>query len=461
MFSGAQQVQRLPVHISDDVANGKVDFACRRFAVYPVASARSGLTKEVLPLYLILLLATLFLVAMGMLVSTLNQSADGALRYTYLFTFLLAFATLIPWFFLQGKAGIWPQVASWLRYVSPVNAVTQLLGHGDLGSQGVMQQQRGPWTFVLIACVGSALLIGLNIFILSRRIFDISRSAGKVTDDRSLAVRTGRRILFLVDPNRRKKGIGFLTNPVFVKEFRTRRLGRSHWMLRLMAACAVGSVLLTYLSATGTIEWGIGAIGGIMVLLQVALILLVAPSLASGLISSELESGGWNLLMLTPMRPTTIVVGKLLSVIWTVSLILVSTLPGYLVLIWIDPKLQSQIFRVITTLVLAGLFTISISAMISSFFRRAAVSTAVAYAVVTLLFAGTTLIWLGRDTTFGYHVVRWALLINPVSAALEAFQTSGFDIYQLIPLNWWITGGASVVCLSIFLIRTSMIMRAR
>ena len=107
------------------------------------------------------------------------------------------------------------------------------------------------------------------------------------------------------------------------------------------------------------------------------------------------------------------------------------------------------------------MFTISISAMISSFFRRAAVSTAVTYAVVTALFAGTMLIWLGRDTTFGYHVVRKALLINPISSALEAFQTPGFNNYVLMPLNWWITGIATVVCLLIFLIRTAAIMRPR
>jgi hypothetical protein len=33
--------------------------------------------------------------------------------------------------------------------------------------------------------------------------------------------------VFLVDPQRRKKGIGFFMNPVMVKEFRTRRFGRN------------------------------------------------------------------------------------------------------------------------------------------------------------------------------------------------------------------------------------------
>ena len=42
-------------------------------------------------------------------------------------------------------------------------------------------------------------------------------------------------------------------------------------------------------------------IGAIIVTLQVALILLFTPTLAAGLISGEIESGGWDLLRTTPL----------------------------------------------------------------------------------------------------------------------------------------------------------------
>jgi hypothetical protein len=51
------------------------------------------------------------------------------------------------------------------------------------------------------------------------------------------------------------------------------------------------------------------------------LIVLITPSLASGLISSDLETGGWQLLQMTPLSALTIITGKLLSVTWTLLLV--------------------------------------------------------------------------------------------------------------------------------------------
>src|SRR6266700_3171142 len=92
-------------------------------------------------------------------------------------------------------------------------------------------------------------------------------------------------------------------NPVMVKEFRSRRFGRSHWTLRLIAVSAILSLGLSYVAASGALGWGIEVVGGALVLLQIALLILFAPSLASGLISSERESGTWQLLRMTPLAP--------------------------------------------------------------------------------------------------------------------------------------------------------------
>lgn len=55
-----------------------------------------------------------------------------------------------------------------------------------------------------------------------------------------------------------------------MKEFRCRRFGRLHWLLRLVAFCAVLSLALTYATTAGTFNWGVETIGGIMVVMQVA-----------------------------------------------------------------------------------------------------------------------------------------------------------------------------------------------
>ena len=83
-----------------------------------------------------------------------------------------------------------------------------------------------------------------------------------MTEDRTGGERAVRRLIFLVDPQRRSSGTSLWVNPVMVKEFRSRRFGRSHWTLRLIALCAILSLGLSYVAASGALGWGIEFIGG-------------------------------------------------------------------------------------------------------------------------------------------------------------------------------------------------------
>jgi hypothetical protein len=260
--------------------------------------------------------------------------------------------------------------------------------------------------------------------------------------------------LFLVDPQRRKRGIGPLVNPVMVKEFRSRRFGRLHWLFRLVAVCAVFSLGLTYAATMGTLDWGVETIGGIMVLLQVALIVLLTPALSAGLISGERESGGWDLLRMTPMWAATILAGKLLSVVATLLLILLATLPGYLVMIWIRPEMWAEISRVLLSLVWTAVFALLVSAAVGSLFRRTAPATTAAYTVLVAVSAGTLLVWLGRDAPFGHDFVERVLVANPLAAALSVIEMPGFTQYNLVPANWWFLGYASAGCLLALFVET-------
>src|SRR5690606_23777671 len=144
----------------------------------------------------------------------------------------------------------------------------------------------------------------------------------------------------------------------------SRKFGRGHWMMRLIGACLIISLGLMWLASLQSVGVGVARLGGIMVLLQVALIILVTPALASGLISSERESRGWQLLQMTPMSSFTIVSGKLLSVAVTLLLILGATLPGYAVLIAIAPGQQATVVNVLITLALTALMALLVSAAV-------------------------------------------------------------------------------------------------
>jgi ABC-type transport system involved in multi-copper enzyme maturation permease subunit len=420
-----------------------------------------SLTREIVPLYLVLFLAALQLSALALLVSSYAHSSDAALRITYGLVVVLAVGVLGPYAILQGGEGAMTVLASWVRCLSPVPAVMEILGHGDVGSQGLTSGFSATGRYLVLAALSSLGFSLVTVTRLGRYLLDRSRAEGVITEERSARERARRRLLFLVDPQRRSGSIGDWTNPVLVKEFRCRRFGRSHWMLRLIAVCAVFSLGLSCVAVLGVRDWGVEAISSLLVFLQMALLVLLAPSLASGLISSELETGGWQLLQLTPLSAGAILRGKLLSVAWPLFLVLCATLPGYGVLIALEPARAAQVLRVLGCLGLTAVCAVLLGAAVSSLFRHTAAATTVAYLALLAVCAGPLLVWLGRDAPFGHRAVEAALTITPLAAALHASNNPGFTPYDLLPANWWFLAGLCLALLTFLFFRTWQLTQPR
>jgi hypothetical protein len=249
--------------------------------------------------------------------------------------------------------------------------------------------------------------------------------------------------LWFFDPQRRSNLIGPFTNPVMVKEFRTQKFGRGYWMMRFFAVCMMLSLGLMLAAAQGSITWGVETLGAIIVIMQMAVVVLIAPSLAAGVISSERESGGWPLM--TPLSSFTIISGKLMSAMRTLFLLLVATLPAYVVILLISKEQTTRVIQVLSTVVLTSIFALVTSAAVSSLFRRTAAATATSYAVLVSLCGGTLLFWLGRGAPFSHDMVEKALRFNPVATALNLIRAPGFEEYTLVPFNWWILAGGTVL----------------
>lgn len=419
--------------------------------------------KDVVPLYGILLLLVIQYAVLGMWVSSLSNSSDGALRTTYLLILSLAVLSLVPYLLFQGQESLITEISWWIRSLSPLPAVMEILGHGFVGSQGVERTSEiGTLTqFFLVNGLVTLALLADTLYRFNHKLFDKPRSAGTMTNDMETGTKVARGIYFLYffDPRQRKSGVPPLVNPVLVKEFRTRRFGRSHWLMRIIAMCSIASLILAYLSTQGTLDWGTEVIGGIMITLQAGLIVLFTPSLAAGLICGEVESGGWQLLQMTPMSATRIVVGKLLSVFWTMSLVLCATLPGYLVMGWIVPEKWLQINQVLICLIWATVFSVFVSACMSSLFNKTAAATVAAYSALSLLYVGTFFFWLFEGKPFGHRLVESILQFNPIAAAMQVIETPGFAELDIVRTNWWIMGIGSLVCLAILIVQTVRLSR--
>jgi len=100
-----------------------------------------------------------------------------------------------------------------------------------------------------------------------------------------------------------------------------------------------------------------------------------------------------------------------------------------------------------------------LSIAVSSMFKRTAVATTVSYSLLSLICAGTMLIWILRDAPFGHATVETALMLNPIAAALHIIGTPGFTEYALVPGNWWIIGTATVVCFVVTLVQLQRLAR--
>ena len=418
-----------------------------------------SLYADVWKIYQLLMLVALQYAVLGLLVSSHARSVDSAVRITYGLAIFLSVVVLGPHYFFQGTKGTMADLGELLRSVSPFAVLMSLTGLGDVGGQGLISTTDLLKRFTIWSLAVSGVASLWTIARLNHRIFDESRPAGAISDDQSLSIRWFRRLFFLVDPQRRSSGISSLANPVMVKEFRCRRFGRLHWLLRLVAVCAMLSLGLTYATTAGTLDWGVETIGGIMVVMQVALVALITPSLSAGLISAERESRGWQLLQATPMSVTRIVWGKLLSVILPLMLILCATLPGYLVMVYIEPGMELEVKRVIVCLASTAVFAMLLSAAVGSLFKRTAPATAAAYGALLSIFAVPLVIWMGRDAPFGHDTVEAALCINPIAAALSVIRMPGFQHYSLIPANWWFLGTCSVVSLAVLIGQTYRISR--
>ena len=412
---------------------------------------------QLLKMYAILVFMALQYASLGLLISTFAATTDAALRMTYGAILVLAVVTLGPHEFLQRLvSGSAATVIEWVRCVSPIPAMMETLGHEAVGSRGFVQAGGATGRFVILALILSALLLIWTTVRLSQRLMDRPRAAGKITDERSRGVQAYRRIMYLwfFDPKRRSELISPLANPVTVKEFRTRRFGRSNWMMRLVFGCMIISLALMLAATRNTEAWGVESLGTIMVLLSIGLIILVTPSLASGLISGERETGGWQLLQMTPLTAFKIVRGKLMSVMWTLVLLLFATLPAYGLLDQIDVSHKLRIRDTLISLVLTALFALLLSGAVSSLFKRTAAATTTAYMLLISLCAGTMLFWLLEESPFSRSTVETVLLFNPLAAALTLIKAPGFTEYTLIPGNWSILGIGSVILLVVLVVRT-------
>jgi ABC-type transport system involved in multi-copper enzyme maturation permease subunit len=176
-------------------------------------------------------------------------------------------------------------------------------------------------------------------------------------------------------------------NPVLIRELLVTLRSPRSFVLQLLYVCVLGALVYFYWPAgeggSRQVSPGVArALFDIFFLGQFFLVTLMAPTFAAGSITGEKERKTYELLLASPLQPATILVGKLLSSLGYLVILIVSSLPLMILCYLLGGLLLSEITRSYLVLILAaGTFGL-LSIACSSYFRRTSSSLVVSYLVI-------------------------------------------------------------------------------
>jgi ABC-type transport system involved in multi-copper enzyme maturation permease subunit len=259
---------------------------------------------------------------------------------------------------------------------------------------------------------------------------------------------------------------------IMVKELRSRFRGRRAFLvltiyLAVLALIAYGGYVVVAPSAREQAQFGgsanasatVGyAIFILLSLFQLLLVCFIAPAFTAGAISLEREKQTLDLLVTTPLRPGAIVVGKLLSALAYVGLMILAAIPlSALVLMYGGASVDDIVRQQVVLLVTAVGFG-SIGLFFSTLMKRTQAATVLTYCAMLALTIGTVLLFIfwsvlsTRDSDNAFGAPRRApeqlMWVNPAVAMIDVIANTEVGFYG--PFSSMLTeilgGQAGVTC---------------
>jgi ABC-type transport system involved in multi-copper enzyme maturation permease subunit len=240
-------------------------------------------------------------------------------------------------------------------------------------------------------------------------------------------------------------------NPVILKELRKRMRGRQAYIL-LFAYLVIISLFVALIYGTAllnnTNSWNpqvrqtLGkTIFGTIVLTELLLISLIAPSLTSGAIASEREHQTFDLLRTTLLSARALVLGKLGSAFGFIFLLIFSAVPLQSLAFLLGGVGMAELIVSSLLMIVTAFFFCSLGLFFSSFLKRASVANSATYATMMLVTITLVVVFFimatfsNRPNSLSDEIVAiliWFLVsTNPLLAAIisESLLVSSQDIF--------------------------------
>lgn len=222
-------------------------------------------------------------------------------------------------------------------------------------------------------------------------------------------------------------------NPIMVKELRSRMRGvRAFAVLTAVLVLLAGVSYLFYrivLSATRYSNSPVGPQIGYtllvaLTLVEMLIVCFVTPAVTAGTISGEKEKLTYEMLLATPLRPASILWGKLLSALGYVFLLLLASIPMASLVFVYGGVTLTDMLKALSILTGTGVTLGVIGVTLSAWLGRTVRATVLTYLFVLVLLIGPLGAWIVTGVLRNQMPPSWILIPNPLSALLSALAPS-------------------------------------
>lgn len=476
-LSGEREANTLEMLYASRLSASQIIFGKILSAIgYPVLLLISGLPfvallnfrGEVDPMtlswsYLVLVVTAIFLAMVSLTISAICRQSATALVISYVLVLALCGGVLVPAaIMLEGQAGIYAKVLHYLQSVSPVAAAISLIRPQTGSFSGQTHGLSPSWEIFLPAAAAATLLSFLILILRLHKPPTTPEAFGAPTGGSDAERSLGRKIMFLIDPKKKRRPIGSL-NPLLSKERRTNNLRSGQWMIRIFYGALFLSLGLAVMSLYGGAEHPdlLGYVATVLVAFEVAVVALVSPSLTSSSVSTELEYGTFETLRLTPLTGGQIFWGKFIPSFLPALLPLLALLPGYSAICFIDLAYIAVLWHLLPVLVMAVAFCLTLGLMCSCFTSNTARATVTSYLITAAIFVLPLFAWWAAGEQINAKLAYQLCLPSPLVMALNLLPTpaASREIANMWPQHMILMAGLCVVMLIISRVRLGMLLR--
>jgi len=222
-------------------------------------------------------------------------------------------------------------------------------------------------------------------------------------------------------------------NPIIIKELRSRMRGSRAYLiltsvLIIMALISYAIYQIVLLSSSWTYSPLSPQVGqtlfATLALLEMMMVCMITPAVTANAISTEYEKQTYEMLLATPLNPTRILWGKLISALSYIFLLVFAAIPiGSLVFIYggVAPRdMLKALILLICTAVLLG----SIGIFVSTLFKRSGRATITSYLITLIMISVPTISYGLIGIIQQSEPPRWLLIPSPINALFSAIAPS-------------------------------------